>query len=694
MTKTQRVLALFLIMAILTPLLYACSNSTPSTAQNYLRLWEARDYTAMYELLSASAAAKISQEEFVDKYVNIYDGIGLTALTLVAGEVSEDTFGNRMLPVNVQYQGERFGTMDLTFTLPLVEERTGWKVDWSPALIFPNLDWNEKVRATAVYGRRGEIFDKNNELIGQNIYAPTVYANPSKIGDTAVFAAALSPLIEMPAQDILKKLEGKSGQDTLVAIKVYDIGALAEETKAAVAQIPGAGVDESSLSLIRYYPFGKSACHLIGYTGVITADELEKKDPDDGYTDTSIVGKSGLEAAYESVLRGKRGYQIYIEYESGGKKEILYEEPAENGQDLWLSLDIKTQQEAERLLTAQLSAGMRGSVIVMDTKTGFVEAMASYPGYDLNLFRSMDQETWDELNDPDGGRPLYNRCTSGLYAPGSTIKPFTASLALEMGKITPTFVFPQKIVNNQWTPIFNGVEWGPPPIYRYKAYSGDVNLRNALIHSDNIYFAYAALMCGEDAFNSYASRLGLGEAIEFDLGTATSQLHSDPEAGFPSARILADAGYGQGEMLITPIQMASTFAALGNDGNIPRPRVVQSYGQAGEGIADYTMTETFEPSVWKSGVVSAENLSLLVPILRAVVTEGTGRSVDVEGMGVAAKTGTAQLGMQREKLINWIIAFATEGDNHRLVCTTLETKSGEGDNERMVITRDLLKFSH
>ncbi|MDD4796805.1 MAG: penicillin-binding protein 2, partial [Eubacteriales bacterium] len=412
----------------------------------------------------------------------------------------------------------------------------------------------------------------------------------------------------------------------------------------------------------------------LGYLGTLSAEELTLEE-NVGLTTDTLVGKSGLERTYESKMRGTPGYELAIVDAYGRRKATVATVEKNDGSDLRLTVDIKLQQKAELLMMEHLTDQMAGSVVVMDPSTGYIEALASYPSYDPNQFSfQMDESTWAYLNDPANMLPLYNRCTQGLYPPGSTIKPFTGIMGLEAGSISTGFAFSEEINRNIWVPTMDG--WVYPGIKRVSATPGALNLENALIYSDNIYFAYVALKLGSEKFMQYAARLGFGSPMDFDLPLGVSKIANDDV--MTSLRLLADSGYGQGELLITPVQMAALFGTLYTDGDMMQPRLVQSICKTNG--PHYDVVQENPPEIWREQVVPKNLVEIVRPMLRRVVgqSSGTGHKVEVSGLGICGKTGTAQIGNDSTREIAWFIGFTTAWDHPRLVCVMLEIPAGEG----------------
>ena len=444
--------------------------------------------------------------------------------------------------------------------------------------------------------------------------------------------------------------------------------------------------------------------HTIGYVGAIDEKQIpslnEGRSAEDGlYNSDSIVGKLGLERQYETRLRGKDGRIIYIRTAQGMIRRTFFRREAEDGEDINLTIDLDLQQELEELLDLALYGDTTaGAVIVMNPVTGCVEAMASFPTYDLNLFaRGISKKDYNTLLD-QLNKPLINRATQGLYPPGSTMKAFTAAAALDLGVLDPSYAFNEsEIEKDYWEPKDYG-DWIWTPIKRTHInypIDGPLNMRKALIHSDNIYFANAALLIGWEPFRAYMTNIGFTEAIPFDIGVAKPQLvNEETEMNY---KFLADSGYGQAEILVTPIQLAAMFSSLANHGNIAVPRLIEGYYR--ESGFRYRETEQTEPSTWKTNVVSSDAIMTLTPMLEDVVDpsiNGTGRNLKVRSCTVAAKTGTAEIGSDKSREISWFVGFRTDvpTEQARLVLVMAEIPTGDAEltSIKFEIARPMLEI--
>lgn len=529
-----------------------------------------------------------------------------------------------------------------------------------------------------------EILGKDYKKIEQSITSPT---------DKYVTVAEYMPYeITSEIEDALeevKKVEGVSVvsyvYNGVALIKEYSPETFSDEAREKLADVKGVRITESTYSSQRYYPYGSLLAHIVGYT---------HEDENAEAASSARVGASGIEASYEDKLRGQDGMRVYLHSGTGQNKRTIYEESAENGFDVVLSVDMQLQQKAEDLLANTLYGDeMGGTVIVMNPRTGEIQAMASYPTYDLNKFSfGMTAEEYaalEELNAPFINRAVY------AYTPGSIFKPVTAAAAVENRVLSYDYVFQGTIEKDHWKPVIQGVQLD---IKRAEVIrrNSPLNMRNALVHSDNIYFANAALKLGEDRLEGYFNKLGLNEKIPFDVPVRQSQYKStspDDEAA-RTLQTFAETGYGQGTMLITPLQMACTYCAFANGGDIPTPYIVKGlYKEDGH---DYVEVEKTTPSIWRENVIASDVCDRITAMLKDVVStryNGTGQKLRVGSYVIAGKTGTAEV-IKNKKDNSWFIGYRTgvSEDEERLVLVMLEVPVGERYSElKLAIARNLLE---
>ena len=404
-------------------------------------------------------------------------------------------------------------------------------------------------------------------------------------------------------------------------------------------------VEENNMSLpgiriraepLRNYVFNNLASHTLGYLGEISKARLEsRKDPT--YRQGDFVGKNGLENIYESLLRGKKGYKEVEVDVSGRELKTLRKLPPESGNNLILTLDVKIQEELEKLMTGTAEQNMNGSVVVMKVQTGEIIAITSKPSFDPNKFAAgISSQSWKALV-TDEWHPLQNRSIHGQYPPGSTYKIVTALAGLEEGVIKPdTSIF---------CPGHFKLGRG---LYRCwkKSGHGFMNLHDALVQSCDVYFYTIGHRLGIDTIAKYAKRSGLGRPTRLGLSrekkglvpTTQWKLLNKNEPWQLGETI--SASIGQGFNLVTPIQQVILMAAVANGGILLKPYLVKRI----EGPEGQIRKEFFPEIVGQIGV-DLDHLEQVRKALRDVVNgvRGTGKKSRLKNIIVSGKTGTAQV---------------------------------------------------
>ena len=688
----KRILYAFiaLVLALFT-LLTGCEaplSLSEDLASNYLVYLGNGDFASAYSCLWPHGEIP-TQEEFVESYTYFWDALKISGIKVEDSQVKEDANGNTTLTFSIFYESELAGDLPHTCTLRLVTDAGGVRIQYNSDLIYPDYTLGDVISTSTVYGNRGEVFTKDGVAIVQNGYSDTVYLDVPNVQDIQSTLSSLRTLLELDdeeAQKVLKDFqtaqEKNYGQ---VIVKVLPHGSVDDALEQTLLEIPGVAVDYTSLSPERLYPYKEVYAHITGYANA-PDEERQQELAEEGYSKRSLAGKEGLEKSYDTQMLAKDGYKVQLYSSDGRFKSTIYEKPAENGQDVYLSIDSYTQNLAYWLLAENLTSEQTGVAIVMDPKTGQVEAMASYPSYDPAIFSfPISDEEYAALTDEDSNQPLYPRATYGLYPPGSTIKPFTAVPALENGVITPSTVFPDEIVNNSWHP--KDEVWYWPDINRNEEPDGPLNLLNALRSSDNIFFAWLALEMGEDLFLDYYKSLGIGEAIPFDIPTAKSNLVN--EGTEMDRKLLADMAFGHGELLVTPLQMASLYTAFQNDGDILQPRMVDGLFQMQDGV--YTQTWQSERQVYKEDVVQSSTIDTLISCLKEVVNSGTARSIRIDGITLAAKTGTALKGENKTLESTWLVGWYQDMPEDKLVLVLIDGPRNAGTAAKFRIAKALLQ---
>ena len=635
---------------------------------NYVQLLNAYNFGACYALLAPDTQEAITLVDFTQRYQNIFDGIDFQGLTISYGDLTVEAGKRYLQSATLTYSSALLDefTQDVVFSLDYSDNDSTFYLNWTPAMIFTDLTSSTEVKLRTLRPARGEILDSEHNAYAINSYAESVYVQPSKIEDTSYTVTALASILGMTTVDVEKALSSSAAvkYDSAV-IKAYPPGGISEATESALTTLPGVGVDRTSMTPIRYYPNGSFFAHSMGYTSAITAEELSKLDSS-RYDISSYVGRTGLEAAYEDILCGTKGYSLDIYASDGQRLSTVARKEKVDGLDLEVTLDYDLQCRAEEMLEQLKEEGNAGAAVVLEPTTGEVLAISSFPDFDPNLFvLNSDPETLASYVAADSNSPLYNRAVQGSYIPGSTVKPLIAAMALDDGVVDENYEFTGEIIKKQWTP--KGY-WPYPPITRVSNYSGPVNMSNAITKSDNIYFADVALKAGWEKLEPFLKMIGFDERIPFDLRVSKpGYLNS---GNYENMQLLAATGYGQGELIISPLQMACIFSSLANNGDVMTPRLVRATRRM-EGT-DYAVVDEYSESVWKENIISDHALSTIVPMLRRVVEEGSGRKIHINGLTICGKTGTAEIGSDKTREIAWMIAFVENADYNRLVCVTLE----------------------
>ena len=653
---------------------------------NYVQLLNAYNFGACYALLAPDTQEAITLVDFTQRYQNIFDGIDFQGLTISYGDLTVEAGKRYLQSATLTYSSALLDefTQDVVFSLDYSDNDSTFYLNWTPAMIFTDLTSSTEVKLRTLRPARGEILDSEHNAYAINSYAESVYVQPSKIEDASYTVTALASILGMTTVDVEKALSSSAAvkYDSAV-IKAYPPGGISEATESALTTLPGVGVDRTSMTPIRYYPNGSFFAHSMGYTSAITAEELSKLDSS-RYDISSYVGRTGLEAAYEDILCGTKGYSLDIYASDGQRLSTVARKEKVDGLDLEVTLDYDLQCRAEEMLEQLKEEGNAGAAVVLEPTTGEVLAISSFPDFDPNLFvLNSDPETLASYVAADSNSPLYNRAVQGSYIPGSTVKPLIAAMALDDGVVDENYEFTGEIIKKQWTP--KGY-WPYPPITRVSNYSGPVNMSNAITKSDNIYFADVALKAGWEKLEPFLKMIGFDERIPFDLRVSKpGYLNSD---NYENMQLLAATGYGQGELIISPLQMACIFSSLANNGDVMTPRLVRATRRM-EGT-DYAVVDEYSESVWKENIISDHALSTIVPMLRRVVEEGSGRKIHINGLTICGKTGTAEIGSDKTREIAWMIAFVENADYNRLVCVTLELPANYKGTIRYDLARELL----
>ena len=640
-------------------------NNPGDVVSTYAQYIVDQNYEEMYNLISENSKAQTSQEDYINRNKNIYEGIEIAnfAINITSVEKGDNN------TVKVSYNNSMdtmAGHIEFANSMTLsLDDNKEYKINWSSNLIFPSLNNSDKVRVKTIEAERGSILDRNGEYLATNGTASQIGLVPGRMNEQTKDAdiSKIAELLNMTVESINNSLSASYVKDdTFVPLKTVS----KDETdlKNTLLEISGIKIIDSEE---RIYPLGESASQLVGYIQPISAEELEEK-ADEGYTSSSLIGKYGLERYYEDTLRAVNGAEIYIEDSEGNKKTSIVTLDAKDGTDVKLTIDSTLQQQIYEQFKEDESA-----VVEINPKTGEVLALVSCPSFDSNDFSlGMTTADYNALTQ-DTQNPLFNRYLA-TYAPGSSFKPIVGAIGLTNGSFTADENFGTS--GTRWQ---NDSSWGDFYITTLTTYSGPANLRNALIYSDNIYFAKAALKIGSDKFIESLKNLGFNENIEFPQ-TISKSSYSNSE-GFTNETQLANSGYGQGEMLVNPIHMAMMYSAFVNEGNMIMP-YIEYKENASSANATY----------YKEGVFTKEAAETIRDDLIQVVENpgGTAHSAQIEGKTIAGKTGTAEIKDSKDDTegteIGWFNAFTVNetDENSRLIISMVENVKGKGGSHYLL----------
>ena len=562
---------------------------------------------------------------------------------------------------------------------------------------------NNRTQIQTLAPSRGMIYDRNGRLLADNQTSFSLAIVAERVEDIESLLSAIVEILSLNTQQlerIREELAKRSRPDSAVVI----LEALSEKQVALLAvnrhRLPGIEVVSR---LIRSYPMGAIAAHAVGSVRRLTKEDLATIEPVQ-YSGSQFIGKRGVEAFYEKSLHGKVGYQKVETDAYGRVRRVLDVQGAQSGQNLTLHLDSKLQAASVDALD-----GRRGAIVALDPATGGVLAMVSQPSYDPNLFVSgMSSSQFSELSSSIY-LPLFNRAVNGQYAPGSTFKPVVGLAGIS----SATTDWDETIEDKGWFKLP-----GQDRVYRDWSWTkdnsggqGEVNLKRAIYRSSNVYFYDLASRMEVDSLLGFASQFGFGRNLALDIPQASSGLLPTPEwkrnvknqPWYPGDSV--NLGIGQGDLLATPLQMATVAATIANRGRVVRPKMLLSSDNA---ISEMNSVE--EPPQIVG--LSEEDWESMVDSMEDVVHRGgkgfrgngtawayIGQKI---GYRMAGKSGTAQVVeinqgevYDEEALTEfrrkhaWFIAFAPV-DNPTIAVAVLVENGGGGSSVAAPVARAVI----
>lgn len=595
-------------------MLTACSSEDKEARfDEYTEYWQAQEYEKMYGMISQSSKDYISEDDFVGRYTTIYEAISAEAIEIEKNEteeVADEDVIDFSLKMNTFLGELSFDTYRVELVKEEQVDEEDWFIQWDESLIFPDMEQNDEVRIETTTAERGEIYDKDGNPLAINGVRSNIGIYPARFDETNI--SQMAEILDIDETIIQEKLAQNTNPEYFVPIVKVAIDE--EELIAELLAIEGVLSQEVDS---RVYPGGEAFGALIGYINPIMKEELDASE-EGVYSATSLIGKAGIENVYEEELRAEDGKEIYISKIEAGEEVdriTLLKSEAQAGEDIQLTINSALQNK----IYSEVSGDV-GTASAVHPKTGEVLALVSYPSYDSNFYTTYtpnaQREVWENME----ANAFENRFNKA-YSPGSAFKLVTAAIGLEEGTIEPNKKM--RIEDKGWQ---KDSSWGNYKVNRVSQKLSQVNLKDAFVYSDNIYFAQSALKIGGNTFVEQAKDFGIGEEFPFSYPFANSQVANKDT--IDDDILLADTGYGQGEVLMSSLHLSLVYSALVNDGQMMLPILEQT-----------------DAGVWKEEVFTQEHREILLDNLIATIEhpDGTGRLAEIDGLKLAGKTSTVEL---------------------------------------------------
>ncbi|MBD1223183.1 penicillin-binding transpeptidase domain-containing protein [Virgibacillus halodenitrificans] len=664
----KKVILLFSMLLIL--FLISCSNDevTPNERfETYVKQWNKQKFEDMYDMLSTKTKETYSPENFIDRYDKIYGDLNISDLKIEMDKLDEEKLdtamdeGKATIPFKVTMQSIA-GPITFDYEAKLVqeekEEEKDWFLQWDPGFIFPAMKDGGEVNLHTTAPQRGEILDRNQMQLAINAPVYEIGVIPEKMGpDSDKAKKELAGLLGMSVEEIDKALNANWVEPDLF-VPLTKIPTTKEDLLDKLFQVNGVTNKEVTG---RVYPAGKATAHLVGYVGKVTAEDLEEVEPGT-YGPNDVIGKRGLEQLYEKQLRGEQGAQITIT-KDGEEETLLAEKPVKNGENVTVTIDVNVQEKIYKSFD-----GDAGTATAINPKTGETLALVSSPSFDPNdMLYGTSDSMWKDLQE-DEKKPLLNRF-SATFAPGSVIKPITGAIGLNNGTIKPGEGI--KIEGLDWS---NGKGWGDYQVHRVSESNGPVDLTDALVRSDNIFFAMKAVEMGSEAYVKGLKQFGLSEKMPYEYPIAASTISSNGK--LEDEVLLANSSYGQGELEMSSLHLATAYTTFLNGGSMLKPTLLTSEDKG---------------QIWKKDLITKDQANHIQEALRKVVEKGTASKYAKNAeFPVSGKTGTAELKLTNEgggEENGWFVGYPTETPDILIAMMVQQTqdRGGSGYTTKKVI---------
>lgn len=603
----------FLLVVVAIIMIYSNFSSPARVIRAFYKNVNNHKYEELYNLVETD----MSKEEFTNKMKSVYDGMEVSsAWVTISINLKNSDVVNLKYVTNLNTVA---GKLTFSNKSTLVKVNGKYKIKWDNSFLYPKLKNNQKIRVSTLKAKRGAIYDRNKNILAKDAkaYSIGIVAGKIKSDDDL---RAISKLLNITYKDIKAELAKPYVVDgTFVHLK--NIDREQQELKTALLKIPAVKIIDYD---IREYPYNEKLSTLLGF--------VQNDD-----------GKSGLELTFNSQLKGLNGCEIYVD-DDGINVDTILKKDRVNGKNIDLTIDVKLQE-----LIYEKFKDVESATVAINYTTGEILALVSTPSYETNkISLGISDNEWNEIVN-NKKKPLFTRFLS-KYTPGSTMKPIVAAIGLDTDSFTDTENFGKSVKSWQ-----KDSSWKDFYVTTLEVYNGESNLEKALIHSDNVYFAKAALKIGKSLFKQELDRYGFNKPLNFEQNTDISVYGNiDSEAK------LAVSGFGQGEMEVNPIFMAKIYSAFANNGNAVTPYILQKGGNN-------------QNTVNSVNLIKPLNANKIKNDLKKVIDEGTGKLAKIDGKNLYGKTGTAEIKMTKDdksgEEIGWFNVF---DDNRLLIVNMVE----------------------
>ena len=621
-------------------------KSNEQVVTEYFELLKKKDYKQMYQMLNPKIVYTPTQKYFVEKYKEFYEEIDAKNIQIKILDEQDNVIEYLI------YIDTLAGRITYRNKVGVKNEQ----IQFNKELIMDGYTDGCKIKITTYNPeKRGRILDRNGKVLAEDGKGYSVGLVKGKLNGENDYVQ-IAQYLETDVETLQKKMSASwINDDSFVPIKTVSEATKNDLTNKNILGINGVKISTVS---IRTYPYDKVASHIVGYVQNVNAEDL-KKHKNEGYNSTSVIGRSGIEAAYEEKLRGITSGKIdLVDKNDKVIKELCHKEVKMSPQDITLTIDIDLQQSLYNEYQNDKSAS-----VALNPKTGEVLALVSTPSYSNNDFvLGLSTDKWNALNN-DVNQPLMSRYKQ-TYTPGSSMKSITAAIGLETKTIDPNKDLGAK---DKWQ---KDSSWGNYYVTTLHAPSPN-DLKNAITYSDNVYFARSALNIGKDNLFKYYKNLKIGEKIPFELALNKSQYINKNQK--VSDQLIADSGYGQGQILMNPVQLASIYSAFVNNGSIYQPHIVQG-----------------QTKTWIKNVFSKETTKTIKEALINAIADknGTGHAIYHDHVVLAGKTGTAEIKQSQSDTtgteLGWFTVMTTDEKQPILMTTVVEDVKNRGGSGYVV----------